>query len=91
MTRWERFNPVYLGAPFTTFTQHKACTLVDEIPKHMQYRSFKQALIDAVHKSGAHFEAIAQPLDIEVYIGVLSVIHNSSDLGYSKDRGAASF
>ena len=57
----------------------------------MVYESFKAALISALQASGAIFEVVAEPLYLEVYVGAMSVIHNSSDLGYSKDRGFASF
>lgn len=64
---------------------------MDTLPAHMVYEDFKSAIISAVQGSGAVFEVVIEPIFIEVYVGAVSVIHNSSEVGYSKDRGAASF
>ena len=64
---------------------------IEDLPSFMRYEDFKKALVDLTQQSGAVFEVAAEPIYIEVYVGAMSVLHNSSDLGYSKDRGKISF
>lgn len=93
LTRWQRFSPFFNTPSYVTFTQHKAGFHIDEadLPSFMKYEDFKKDLVEVTQQSGAVFEVAAEPLFVEVYVGAMSVIHNSSDLGYSKDRGKVSF
>ena len=63
----------------------------EDLPSFMRYEDFKKGLVDLTQQSGAVFEVAAEPIFVEVYVGAISVLHNSSDLGYSKDRGKVSF
>lgn len=91
LSTWEKWSPLYRNPPFFTFTQHKAVPLLDEVPQYMAYEEFKKAVISAIEGTGATFESVCQEIPLDVYVGLMSVVHNSSDLGYSKDRGALSF
>ncbi len=91
MSRWERWNPFNINTPYFTFTQHKAVPLLDEIPRHLLYDDFKKSLTSAIEGVGATFEAVTEDIPLDVYVGVMATVYNSSDIGYSKDRGAVSF
>eukprot|EP00794_Sanderia_malayensis_P015241 gene15241-16815_t len=91
LTTWESWNPLNTQTPFFTFTQHKAVPLLDDVPNCMMYEGFKKSLIAALEKSGAEFEAALEEISLNVYVGMMSVVHNSNDFGYSKDRGPVSF
>ena len=93
LTKWQRFSPFFNSPSYVTFTLHKAGFHMDieDLPSFMRYEDFKKALVDLTQQSGAVFEVAAEPIYIEVYVGAMSVLHNSSDLGYSKDRGKISF
>ena len=87
----EKWNPLFNNLPCITFTQHKAVPLLDDIPHYMGYQEFKQALVSAMEGTGATFEASCEDIPLEIYVGLMSVVHNSNDFGYSKDRGIVSF
>jgi len=91
LTLMENWNPLFNNLPCITFTQHKAVPLLDDIPHYMRYQEFKQALVSAMEGTGATFEASCEDIPLEIYVGLMSVVYNSNDFGYSKDRGIVSF
>ena len=87
----DNWNPLFNNLPFVTFTHHKAVPLLDDIPHYMCYKEFKQALVSAMEGTGTTFEASCEDIPLDIYVGLMSVVHNSNDFGYSKDRGIVSF
>lgn len=91
LTLWQKWNPLFNDLPFFTFTQHKAIPLLDDIPPYMEYCGFKQALVSTMEGTGHTFETSSEEIPLEIYVGLMSMVYNSNDFGYSKDRGPVSF
>lgn len=91
LTKWQRFSPFFNSPSYVTLALHKAGFHMNTVPSFMVYEDFKKALLELTQAAGAVFEVVVGPLFIEVYVGAVSTVHNSSDLGYAKDRGKVSF
>ena len=83
--------------PYIIFAGHLVLRHLDQVPFEMQLANFNEFLLDAVRTSTANgfgdtdVQIVNQPIKLDIYVGVSSTVHNQSALGYSLDRGIASF
>lgn len=95
-----RWNPFSVEYPFTTFTYHPVKSANEELGRLCDIQNFKEQLTSAAQK--AHSKnpvpgkangvlALNQPILIEAYVGLMSVIGNQNKLGYCLARGNIGF
>lgn len=95
-----RWNPFSVDYPFTTFTYHPAKSANEQLGRLCEIESFREQLTLAAQK--AHNKnpipgkangvlVLNQPLLIEAYVGLMSVIANQNKLGYCLARGNIGF
>ncbi|XP_026863535.2 tumor protein p63-regulated gene 1 protein [Electrophorus electricus] len=97
MSRW---NPFALDYPYTTLTYHPVYNANDRLARMCEIHSFREQLAMVAQKVHAENPVpgkangvlvLNQPLVIEAYVGVMSVIGNQNKLGYCLARGNIGF
>uniref|UniRef100_A0A673IV60 Tumor protein p63-regulated gene 1-like protein n=1 Tax=Sinocyclocheilus rhinocerous TaxID=307959 RepID=A0A673IV60_9TELE len=95
-----RWNPFSVDYPFTTFTYHPVKSANEELGRLCDIENFREQLTLAAQK--AHSKnpvpgkangvlVLNQPILIETYVGLMSVIGNQNKLGYCLARGNIGF
>uniref|UniRef100_A0A8C1FZQ6 Tumor protein p63 regulated 1 n=2 Tax=Cyprinus carpio TaxID=7962 RepID=A0A8C1FZQ6_CYPCA len=95
-----RWNPFSVEYPFTTFTYHPVKSANEELGRLCDIQNFREQLTSAAQK--AHSKnpvpgkangvlVLNQPILIEAYVGLMSVIGNQNKLGYCLARGNIGF
>ncbi|XP_030647825.1 tumor protein p63-regulated gene 1 protein [Chanos chanos] len=95
-----KWNPFAVDYPFATFTYHPVCNANDSLRKMCDINGFREQLTEAATK--AHLRkpipgkangvlVLNQPLLIEAYVGLMSLLGNQNKLGYCMARGSVGF
>ncbi|XP_051996998.1 tumor protein p63-regulated gene 1-like protein [Xyrauchen texanus] len=95
-----RWNPFSVDYPFSTFTYHPVRSANEQLGRLCEINNFKDQLTLAAQK--AHdmkpipgnangVLVLNQPILIEAYVGLMSVIGNQNKLGYCLARGNIGF
>ncbi|XP_067314510.1 tumor protein p63-regulated gene 1 protein [Pseudorasbora parva] len=95
-----RWNPFSVDYPFSTFTYHPVKSTNEQLGRLCEIQNFRDELTLAAQK--AHSKnpvpgkangvlVLNQPILIEAYVGLMSVIGNQNKLGYCLARGNIGF
>ncbi|XP_076871211.1 tumor protein p63-regulated gene 1 protein [Brachyhypopomus gauderio] len=95
-----RWNPFALDYPYTTLTYHPVHNANDKLARMCEIHNFREQLTTVAQK--AHAEnptpgkangvlVLNQPIIIEAYVGLMSLIGNQNKLGYCLARGNVGF
>lgn len=95
-----RWNPFSVNYPYTTFTYHPVRSANEQMGHLCEINSFREQLNLAAQK--AHSKnpipgkangvlVLNQPIQIEAYVGLMSVLGNQNKLGYCLARGNIGF
>ncbi|XP_029437739.1 tumor protein p63-regulated gene 1-like protein isoform X1 [Rhinatrema bivittatum] len=95
-----RWNPWSSDLPYVTLMQHPAAGLEESVSHMFQLEQFQEQLVECVKR--AHREnplpgrangplVLEQPIPMETYLGLMSLLSSKAQLGYAKSRGAFGF
>ncbi|XP_069506733.1 tumor protein p63-regulated gene 1-like protein [Ambystoma mexicanum] len=95
-----RWNPWASDLPYLTLTEHPAAGIEEKVAHMCQLGKFKEQLVEQVRT--AHAEnplpgrangllVLEQPVTVDTYLGLLSLISSKAEMGYSKSRGLFGF
>ncbi|XP_037085905.1 tumor protein p63-regulated gene 1-like protein [Pollicipes pollicipes] len=97
----QNWNPLARDIPFITLTSHSLFWDRSEEPGHQWERysvqAFSRPLLELVGReqerpdTPSHCVVERAPIVISNYVGVFSLLHNATDLGFFKNRGRVSF
>ncbi|XP_030843187.1 tumor protein p63-regulated gene 1-like protein [Strongylocentrotus purpuratus] len=94
----EKWNPFSDTIPYTTLTSHPLQTDNTRQAQNYQVGPFYNTLQQAVTTSrSAHHPNLppvsltAAPIELEIYLGLSSMVYNQSKLGFFRERGGVSF
>uniref|UniRef100_A0A671SMB4 Tumor protein p63-regulated gene 1-like protein n=1 Tax=Sinocyclocheilus anshuiensis TaxID=1608454 RepID=A0A671SMB4_9TELE len=95
-----RWNPFSVDYPFTTFTYHPVKSANEELGHLCDIQNFREQLTSAAQKAHSKNPVpgkangvllLNQPILVEAYVGLMSVIGNQNKLGYCLARGNIGF
>ncbi|XP_037390681.1 tumor protein p63-regulated gene 1 protein [Pygocentrus nattereri] len=95
-----RWNPLAVDYPYTTLTYHPVRNINDKLARMCEIHTFREQLTAAAQKAHARNPVpgkangvlvLNQPILIEAYVGLMSVIGNQNKLGYCLARGNIGF
>ncbi|XP_066521948.1 tumor protein p63-regulated gene 1 protein isoform X2 [Hoplias malabaricus] len=95
-----RWNPFSVDYPYTTLTYHPVRNANDKLSRICEIHTFREQLTAAAQKAHAQNPVpgkangvlvLNQPILIEAYVGIMSVIGNQNKLGYCLARGNVGF
>jgi len=91
----KNWNPWSREIPFVTFTAHRLFynEAIQGDAKNYSIENFKQKLLQGLQAlpESQHCVIKEEQIIIENYVGLVSVVHNITDLGFFKARGRVSF
>ncbi|XP_072539092.1 tumor protein p63-regulated gene 1 protein [Salminus brasiliensis] len=95
-----RWNPFAVDYPYTTLTYHPVRSVNDKLTRLCEINTFREQLTAAAQKAHAQNPVpgkangvlvLNQPIVIEAYVGLMSVLGNQNKLGYCLARGNVGF
>ncbi|XP_051563220.1 tumor protein p63-regulated gene 1-like protein [Myxocyprinus asiaticus] len=95
-----RWNPFSVDYPFTTFAYHPVRSANEQLGHLCEINNFREQLTLAAQKAHSKKPVpgkangvleLNQPILIEAYVGLMSVIGNQNKLGYCLARGSVGF
>ncbi|XP_064414384.1 tumor protein p63-regulated gene 1-like protein [Latimeria chalumnae] len=97
LTCW---NPWSIHLPFVTLTEHPITKTEEKVSCMCQLETFKTQLADAVQRVQKESPMLGrangvliveQPIPVDTYVGLMSFLTKSLNLGYAKSRGHFGF